>query len=180
MEKSCKNCFDRVCSVCVVHLITVEYERQACEFWRHLPCPVPVQEKNQSAIHLQVLLVCLVFLLPSMSFAAPLEVLGDCFATDHQAIENWESRLPVVDANGDSYLYSIGAYTPSAAGANLIVPYTVKLGTGAIKNYTVTFPSCDVGQQGRPERQFSLESLIIVAVGMLIAILSFNFSKWRH
>lgn len=86
----------------------------------------------------------------STAMAAPVEVNGECYATDIQAIEAWEERLPVVGTSGQYLLYTINAWTASTAGGSLTVPYTAKLGAGAATAYTAVFPPCDVGAYAIP------------------------------
>ena len=112
--------------------------------------------------------------------AAPIEINGRCLATDIQAIEDWEARLPVTDMTGKNIQITVGAWTASVAGGSLSVPYTSKVGNGNASNLTAVFPACDVGVIGEPARQFTLESIVIVAIGFLVAVAGFNTGKWRH
>lgn len=127
----------------------------------------------------KVLLGVLLVLFWLRADAAPNELLGHCFETDHLVIEEWENRLPVVDVNGRYISYTVLPFTPSTAGGVLTVPYTSQVDGSPLKQSTAIFPPCDAGVVAKGEPKYSLETLIISAVGFAFVVLGFNAGKYR-
>lgn len=124
---------------------------------------------------LGLLLLVLLLLLPSISFAALVSYGGQCYASELDARDAFLREYPKVASElNPPLLRTITANT--LAGPVLTYTMTSKpFNSTTVTTYTgqtITFPACT-------SIWMTMQSVMILAVGFICVAIGFMFSKWR-